>query len=139
MTSEHTLSRCGQDTEDVLRVVLSQLQEQGVVLEGILLKPNMILPGRGRPVQDPVQAAAEATRTCRPRSPRWRSCLAVSPATSPRPGWPPSTTAPAHRCRGRWRSPSAARSSSCLLYTSDAADEEDSVDLGGRRIIKKKK
>ncbi len=29
--------------------------------------------------------------------------------------------------------------SCCLLYTSDAADEEDSVDLGGRRIIKKKK
>ena len=26
----------------------------------------------------------------------------------------------------------------CLLYTSDAADEEDSVDLGGRRIIKAK-
>ena len=26
----------------------------------------------------------------------------------------------------------------CLLYTSDAADEEDSVDLGGRRIIKQK-
>src|SRR5664279_6515806 len=29
-----------------------------------------------------------------------------------------------------------ARDESCLLYTSDAADEEDSVDLGGRRIIK---
>ena len=28
--------------------------------------------------------------------------------------------------------------STCLLYTSDAADEEDSVDFGGRRIIKKK-
>ena len=27
----------------------------------------------------------------------------------------------------------------CLLYTSDAADEEDSVDLGGRQNIKKKK
>ena len=26
----------------------------------------------------------------------------------------------------------------CLLYTSDAADERSSVDLGGRRIIKKK-
>ena len=26
----------------------------------------------------------------------------------------------------------------CLLYTSDAADELDGVDLGGRRIIKKK-
>src|SRR5665648_1305141 len=31
------------------------------------------------------------------------------------------------------------RAYACLLYTSDAADEEDSVDLGGRRIIKKKK
>src|SRR5674536_400529 len=31
------------------------------------------------------------------------------------------------------------RDAGCLLYTSDAADEEDSVDLGGRRIIKKKK
>ena len=28
---------------------------------------------------------------------------------------------------------------SCLLYTSDAADERSSVDLGGRRIIKQKK
>eukprot|EP00656_Telonema_subtile_P054829 TRINITY_DN8282_c0_g1_i2.p1 TRINITY_DN8282_c0_g1~~TRINITY_DN8282_c0_g1_i2.p1 ORF type:complete len:233 (+),score=45.47 TRINITY_DN8282_c0_g1_i2:228-926(+) len=33
----------------------------------------------------------------------------------------------------------AIRGDTCLLYTSDAADEEDSVDLGGRRIIKKKK
>eukprot|EP00656_Telonema_subtile_P036459 TRINITY_DN4043_c0_g1_i8.p2 TRINITY_DN4043_c0_g1~~TRINITY_DN4043_c0_g1_i8.p2 ORF type:complete len:170 (-),score=44.39 TRINITY_DN4043_c0_g1_i8:54-563(-) len=33
----------------------------------------------------------------------------------------------------------ASHHQSCLLYTSDAADEEDSVDLGGRRIIKKKK
>ena len=42
---------------------------------------------------------------------------------------------------GGWRSIFAARYKSmvCLLYTSDAADEEDSVDLGGRRIIKKKK
>src|SRR5678815_1170935 len=32
-----------------------------------------------------------------------------------------------------------AHGNSCLLYTSDAADERSSVDLGGRRIIKKKK
>ena len=32
-----------------------------------------------------------------------------------------------------------AASTVCLLYTSDAADERSSVDLGGRRIIKKKK
>ena len=30
------------------------------------------------------------------------------------------------------------RGNGCLLYTSDAADERSSVDLGGRRIIKKK-
>eukprot|EP00658_Telonema_sp_P-2_P034459 TRINITY_DN25164_c0_g2_i2.p1 TRINITY_DN25164_c0_g2~~TRINITY_DN25164_c0_g2_i2.p1 ORF type:complete len:488 (+),score=152.14 TRINITY_DN25164_c0_g2_i2:115-1578(+) len=35
-------------------------------------------------------------------------------------------------------SEATAQSEACLLYTSDAADEEDSVDLGGRRIIKKK-
>ena len=33
----------------------------------------------------------------------------------------------------------AGRYGACLLYTSDAADEGSSVDLGGRRIIKKKK
>ena len=37
-------------------------------------------------------------------------------------------------CEGQLLTPWA-----CLLYTSDAADEEDSVDLGGRRIIKKKR
>ena len=35
--------------------------------------------------------------------------------------------------------PGGDRACSCLLYTSDAADERSSVDLGGRRIIKKKK
>ena len=33
----------------------------------------------------------------------------------------------------------SSRIDNCLLYTSDAADERSSVDLGGRRIIKKKK
>ena len=45
--------------------------------------------------------------------------------------------APASRSRDIHRSASVART--CLLYTSDAADERSSVDLGGRRIIKKKK
>ena len=35
--------------------------------------------------------------------------------------------------------PPESMTDSCLLYTSDAADERSSVDLGGRRIIKKKK
>ena len=34
--------------------------------------------------------------------------------------------------------PPGVQSAACLLYTSDAADERSSVDLGGRRIIKKK-
>ena len=36
------------------------------------------------------------------------------------------------------RNPMRPRAGICLLYTSDAADERSSVDLGGRRIIKKK-
>ena len=34
--------------------------------------------------------------------------------------------------------PLSAQAEACLLYTSDAADDGESVDLGGRRIIKKK-
>src|SRR5678816_58286 len=41
--------------------------------------------------------------------------------------------------RGRIRATVFAQNNNCLLYTSDAADERSSVDLGGRRIIKKKK
>ena len=40
---------------------------------------------------------------------------------------------------GRHGDHGLAHRGSCLLYTSDAADERYSVDLGGRRIIKKKK
>ena len=45
----------------------------------------------------------------------------------------------AHRSDDISRSDIQSKNDICLLYTSDAADEEDSVDLGGRRIIKKKK
>ena len=38
-----------------------------------------------------------------------------------------------------WIRQKAVLHKACLLYTSDAADERSSVDLGGRRIIKKKK
>ena len=38
-----------------------------------------------------------------------------------------------------WQGHPAEQVKTCLLYTSDAADERSSVDLGGRRIIKKKK
>src|SRR5664279_6369553 len=46
---------------------------------------------------------------------------------------------PDRACPAAAGAPSPIGGGTCLLYTSDAADEEDSVDLGGRRIIKKKK
>ena len=44
----------------------------------------------------------------------------------------------AKRCLGLLDRQRDDQSAPCLLYTSDAADERSSVDLGGRRIIKKK-
>ena len=44
-----------------------------------------------------------------------------------------------HLSVGTHTDPGRVRANNCLLYTSDAADERSSVDLGGRRIIKKKK
>ena len=52
---------------------------------------------------------------------------------------------PVEDFEGKWshwaftKNTSTGEMSICLLYTSDAADERSSVDLGGRRIIKKKK
>jgi fructose-bisphosphate aldolase class I len=45
MDGEHSIERCGEVTEEVLRRVFSQLSTQRVMLEGMLLKPNMVLPG----------------------------------------------------------------------------------------------
>ena len=41
-------------------------------------------------------------------------------------------------CLGTYQAVAGRMAQPCLLYTSDAADERSSVDLGGRRIIKKK-
>ena len=43
------------------------------------------------------------------------------------------------RIRAHREQQKVSATTACLLYTSDAADERSSVDLGGRRIIKKKK
>jgi len=45
MDGGHTLERCGEVTEEVLRTVFNQLYSQRVMLEGMILKPNMVLPG----------------------------------------------------------------------------------------------
>jgi len=64
MDGDHTLERCREVTEEVQRTVFSQLSTQGVMLEGIILKPNMVLPGANCPTQETVDAVADATVTC---------------------------------------------------------------------------
>jgi fructose-bisphosphate aldolase class I len=64
MDGEHTLERCRQVTEDVLRTVFAQLCAQRVMLEGMILKPNMVLPGLACPRQESVNEVADATVKC---------------------------------------------------------------------------
>jgi fructose-bisphosphate aldolase class I len=64
MDGEHTLERCCQVSEEVLRTVFNQLYSQGVMLEGMILKPNMVLPGLTCPKQETVDEVADATVTC---------------------------------------------------------------------------
>jgi fructose-bisphosphate aldolase class I len=64
MDGEHTLERCCQATEEVLRTVFNQLFAQRVTLEGVILKPNMVLPGLTCPKQETVDEVADATVRC---------------------------------------------------------------------------
>jgi fructose-bisphosphate aldolase, class I len=64
MDGAHTLERCGEVTEKVLRTVFNQLYKQRVTLEGMLLKPNMVLPGLTCPKQEAVDEVADATVRC---------------------------------------------------------------------------
>jgi fructose-bisphosphate aldolase class I len=64
MDGEHTLRRCGEVTEEVLRAVFDQLYTQRVMLEGMILKPNMVLPGLTCPKQESVDEVADATVSC---------------------------------------------------------------------------
>jgi fructose-bisphosphate aldolase class I len=64
MDGAHPLKRCCEVTEEVLREVFIQLYMQGVLLEGILLKPNMVLPGLTCPKQERVDEVADATVNC---------------------------------------------------------------------------
>jgi fructose-bisphosphate aldolase class I len=64
MDGEHTLARCCGVTEEVLRTVFNQLYTQRVTLEGLILKPNMVLPGLACPKQEAVDEVADATVRC---------------------------------------------------------------------------
>ena len=64
MDGAHTLERCFEVTEKMLREVFRQLYTQRVMLEGMILKPNMVVPGLASIKQDTVEEVADATVTC---------------------------------------------------------------------------
>jgi fructose-bisphosphate aldolase class I len=64
MAGEHTLEQCRAVTEDVLHNVFAELYTQRVMLEGMILKPNMVLPGLACSRQETVAEVAETTVEC---------------------------------------------------------------------------
>ncbi|HEV2785154.1 MAG TPA: class I fructose-bisphosphate aldolase [Solirubrobacteraceae bacterium] len=64
MDGEHTIDRAEEVTGDVLAAVFSELREQGVLFEGMLLKPNMVLAGYECPEQPDDDEVADRTLRC---------------------------------------------------------------------------
>lgn len=61
MDGDHTLERCYEVTRRTLSVVFAELDAQRVAFDGILLKPNMVIPGKKCATQASVEAVADAT------------------------------------------------------------------------------
>lgn len=64
MDGGHSLARCSDVTTEVLHQVFEQLHRQEVALEGMVLKPNMVLPGLACELPASVDEVAEATLNC---------------------------------------------------------------------------
>lgn len=64
MDGNHTLQKCASVTQDVLKEVFNALYDQQVSLGGMILKPNMILPGIDCSDQEDTETIAEKTISC---------------------------------------------------------------------------
>jgi fructose-bisphosphate aldolase class I len=64
MDGAHGIERCEVVTSQVLEAVFGELDAHRVVFDGMLLKPNMVIPGMKCPKQASVQQVAEATMRC---------------------------------------------------------------------------
>lgn len=64
MDGSHTIERCEEVTGNVLQATLHALFEQRVYLEGMLLKPNMVIAATQCPQQSSVEDVALATLRC---------------------------------------------------------------------------
>jgi len=62
---DHTIERCSEVTEQVLHAVFHALDRQRVVLEGMLLKPSMVLPGKGSARASPETVAQHTVAVLR--------------------------------------------------------------------------
>ena len=67
MDGAHGIERCEVVTSAVLETVFAELDAHRVAFEGMLLKPNMIIPGKKCPRQANAQEVAEATMRCMKR------------------------------------------------------------------------
>lgn len=61
MDGDHTIERCEEVTSEVLSTVFRQLHSHRIHLEGMILKPNMVIAGKKCPTQASGQQVAEAT------------------------------------------------------------------------------
>ena len=61
MDGDHTIEACEGVTEWILKEVFQELYYAGVMLEGMVLKPNMIVPGKKCPKQNSAEEVAERT------------------------------------------------------------------------------
>jgi fructose-bisphosphate aldolase class I len=64
MDGPHDIARCFEVTTAVLKEVFNELYEHRVPLEGIVLKPNMVIAGKKCPAQASVDQVAEHTIRC---------------------------------------------------------------------------
>jgi len=64
MDADNTIERCYDVTLETLQLVFRELHEQRILLEGMLLKPNMVISGKGCPEQADAERVAELTLRC---------------------------------------------------------------------------
>lgn len=64
MDGAHTIDRCEAVTSQMLEILFEELNAHGVRFEGMLLKPNMVIPGMKCPQQASAQQIAAATIRC---------------------------------------------------------------------------
>ena len=68
LDGNHTIERCEEVTEETLRITFSTLMEQRVHLEGMILKPSMVVSGKDNARQAGVDEVAERTIRCLKRT-----------------------------------------------------------------------